>query len=189
MNRIVWDYLDRRMNDSRSSRNDSRRDYRRDGRMDRRDYESTTREYGHGPEDSRDYRRMKEYEDERDYRRDYEDGHNVPLELSKSDIYAWKHAMKNADGSKGGHYDLQQVVQVADKLGIHFKDFDEKELCIATNMLYSDYCTVLVKYIPHDKMLTACVELAKAFLEDEDAPAGSEKLALYYHCIVCSESV
>lgn len=189
MNRIVWDYLDRRMSDSRGSRNDSRRDYRRGGRMDRRDYESTTREYGHGPEDSRDYRRMRDYEDERDYRRDYEDGHDVPLELSKSDIYEWKHAMKNADGSKGGHYDLQQVVQAADKIGVHFKDFDEKELCITTNMLYSDYCTVLAKYIPHEKMLTACVELAKAFLEDEDAPAGSEKLALYYHCIVCSESV
>lgn len=186
MNRIVWDYLDRRMNDSRSSRMDSRRsDYRRSGR----DYESTTREYGHGPEDSRDYRRMRDYEDERDYRRDYSDGHDVPLELSKNDIYEWKHAMKNADGSKGGHYDLQQVMQAADRLGLNFKDFDEKELCITTNMFYSDYCLVLAKHVPHDKMLTVCVELAKAFLEDEDAPAGSEKLALYYHCIVCSDSV
>ena len=43
MNRIVWDYLDRRMSDSRGSRNDSRRDYSRSGRMDRRDYASTTR--------------------------------------------------------------------------------------------------------------------------------------------------
>jgi hypothetical protein len=97
--------------------------------------------------------------------------------------------MKNADGSKGGHYEMQQVVQAAERMGVKFKDFDEKELCITTNMFYSDYCTVLAKYIPHEKMLTVCVELAKAFLEDEDAPVGSEKLALYYHCIVCSESV
>ena len=181
MNRIVWDYLDKKMSNSRSFSN---RDYRRGGR---RDYESSTREYGHGI--SEDHRRMRDYENE-DYRRsDYADGHNVHLELSKNDIYEWKHAMKNADGSKGGHYELQQVVQTAERLGVHFKEFDEKELCITTNMLYSDYCTVLAKYVPHDKMLTACVELAKAFLEDEDAPEGSEKLALYYHCIVCSDEV
>lgn len=183
MNRIVWDYLDRRMNDSRRGSRDSAnsKDYRKD-------YESSTREYGYGP-DSRKTSRMRDYEDERDYRRDYADGHDVPLELSKHDMYEWKHAMKNADGSRGGHYELQQVVQAAERIGVSFKDFDEKELCIATNMLYSDYCTVLAKYVPHDKMLHICVELAKAFLEDEDAPAGSEKLALYYHCIVCSEQV
>lgn len=183
MNRIVWDYLDRRMG---GSRNDYREpDYRRGAR---KDYESTPREYGYGP-DGRDNNRMHNYESERDYRRMYDDGHNVPLELSKSDIHEWKRAMKNADGSTGGHYELQQVVQTADKIGAKYKDYDEKELCIATNMMYSDYCTVLNKYVTHDKLLHVCVELAKAFLEDEDAPAGSEKLALYYHCIVCDDSL
>lgn len=178
MNRIVWDYLDRKRDYGKDMR-----DYRRSGR----DYESSTREYGYGP-DHRDYSRMR-YEDERDYRRDYEDGHDVPLELSKHDIYEWEKTIRNADGSRGAHYDMQQVVQVAESLGIKFKDFDERELCMTANMLYSDYCTVLAKYVPHEKLLHACVELAKAFLEDEDAPEGSEKLALYYHCIVRSESV
>lgn len=31
------------------------------------------------------------------------------------------------------------------------------------------------------------VELAKAFLEDEDGPEPSEKLALYYYCIAEDE--
>lgn len=182
MNRIVWDYLDRKMGSS------DRRDYRRGVRgSGRSDYKSTTREYG--MEDRRDYNRMHDYEDERDYRRDYEDGHDVPLSLSKTDMYDWKHAMKNADGSKGAHYEMQQIMQVADKMGIDFKEYDEKELCITVNMLYSDYCLVLSKYVPHEKMLHCCVELAKAFLEDEDAPEGAEKLALYYHCIVCDGEV
>lgn len=176
MNRIVWDYLDRKRSDYRG---DTRRyDYNRKA------YETPTHEYGYGSD-----ARMRDYEDRRDYRRDYEDGHDVPLELSKKDIHSWERAMRNSDGSKGAHYDLQQVVQAAEHLGISFKDFDERELCVTTNMFYSDYCTVLAKYVPHEKMLHACVELAKAFLEDEDAPEGSEKLALYYHCIVNSESV
>lgn len=187
MNRIVWDYLDRRSGMSRSDSTDYRGDMR--GMSSRR--ESGTHEYG--MEDRRDYRRTRDYEDERgyrrDYRRDYEDGHDVPLELSKHDVQKWSRMMKNSDGSHGAHYEMQQVVQTAERLGIKFKDFDEKELCVATNMFYSDYYTVLAKHVPHEKMLTICVELAKAFLEDEDAPAGSEKLALYYHCIVCNDSV
>ena len=185
MNRIVWDYLARKSDDSRDEYRQENRSRERESGYGR--HESGTHEYG--VSDHRTSRRMYDYEDERDYRKSHNSTRDNPLELSKSDIQAWKHAMKNADGSKGGHYDMQQVVQTAERLNVKFKDFDEKELCITTNMFYSDYCTVLAKYVPHEKMLTVCVELAKAFLEDEDAPVGSEKLALYYHCIVCSESV
>lgn len=34
---------------------------------------------------------------------------------------------------------------------------------------------------------TITLELAKAFLEDEDGPEPSEKLALYYYCIAEDE--
>lgn len=184
MNRIVWDYLDRKTGGD--FRRDSRSGDNAMGRRDREDYRSSRRDY----EDNR----MRDYEDGRDYRRtgsryDYEDGHKERIELSKSDMHNWKRAMKNADGSKGAHYEMQQIIQVADKLGIKFRDYDEKEFCIAVNMFYSDYCEVIGKHIPHDKMLLFCAEMAQAFLEDEDAPEGSVKLALYYHCIVCSEEV
>lgn len=181
MNRIVWDYLDRKMGeDGRRRRNRRTGRYMSDRAMDRRDYD-----------DERDY---EEYRDERrsrrkDYEDDYADYAHERLELSKSDIHDWKRRMHNADGSKGAHYEMNEIMQAAEKFNIKFHEFDEKEFCVTVNMFYSDYCAVINKYVPHDKALYLYVEMAKAFLEDEDAPEGSEKLALYYHCIVCSDEV
>lgn len=182
MNRIVWDYLSSKMDeDGRRRRNPRTGRYMRDRAMDRRDREESS-DY----EDYRDERRNRR----RDYDEyDYESSHHEKLELNKSDMYDWKQKMRNADGSRGAHYDMQQIVQVAEKLGIKFNDFDEKEFCMTVNMMYSDYCTVISKYVPHEKSLMFYAEMAKAFLEDEDAPEGSEKLALYYHCIVSGEEV
>lgn len=181
MNRMILDRLERKMGEDHRRRRNSRT-----GRYmsDRRDYE-----------DERDYedrRRGRDYEDERDYRRDrrdYEDYGHERLELSKSDMHEWKRRMINADGSKGAHYEMQQIMSAAEKLGIKFHEYDEKEFCITVNMMYSDYCAVVNKHIPHEKALMFYAEMAKAYLEDEDGPEGSEKLALYYHCIVCDEEV
>jgi hypothetical protein len=181
----LMDRLDSRRGDRARSRDyeDERRGVRGSGRRDRRD--------------SRDYR---DYEDERDYEddrrdsedsRDYEDGRRRfsyedgnHLKLTKSDMHEWKRMLENADGTRGPHYDAQQIMSVAEKHNIRFKDFSEAELCLATNMMYADYCHALKKFIEQDKMLECCICLAKAFLEDEDGPEASEKLALYYHCIV-----
>ena len=51
-------------------------------------------------------------------------------------------------------------------------------------MLYSDYCEVLKNLVPKDKEDIVYTKMAQAFLEDEDATEGSEKLALYYKCYV-----
>lgn len=123
--------------------------------------------------------------DEEDY--DYEDsdyGHMEKMRLTKRDMQMWKKHMENADGTKGEHFEMQQIMAAAEKLGIRFKEYDEKELCIATNMLYSDYCEALKALVPKDKEDIIYVKMAKAFLEDEDAPEGSEKLYLYFKCIV-----
>jgi hypothetical protein len=106
------------------------------------------------------------------------------MKLSKKDIQTWKRKMMNADGSHGEHFDMQQIMSAAEKLGIKFKEYDEKELCITANMLYSDYCEVFKSLVPKDKEDVVYTKMAQAFLEDEDAPEGSEKLALYYKCIV-----
>jgi hypothetical protein len=116
-------------------------------------------------------------------RRDMRDYHNFP-KLSKTDLHHWKQMMENEDGTRGPHYDMQQIVAAAEKVGVHFEDFDEKEFCIAVNMMYSDYCKVAKRYVAPDKELAFFADLAKAFLEDEDGPEASEKLALYFHCIV-----
>ena len=186
MNKVVMDYLMRKMRQSE----DSRRDY-----ADERDYR--------GGGDSRDYRNSRDYEDSRDYRdrvgyersedsRDYgnvRDYHEAPsVFLTKHDMRKWDKMIENTDGTKGCHYSISEIIPCADKLGIKFKEFSEKEFCMAVNMMYADYGKTVKKYAKSsDEELCMCVELARDFLEDPDGPEPSEKLALYFHCIVNSE--
>ena len=135
----------------------------------------------------RDYHHEEMYDDE-DYRRyGYDRTSEGELHLSKKDMTEWKRNMVNADGSLGEHFDGQRIKEMAERLGIKYKGYDEKELCLVTNMLYSDYCEALKGVIPPEKELMTYVKLAKAWLEDEDAPEGSEKLALYYYDVICDD--
>ena len=175
---------------------DDERDYRRD--YDDRDY----RDYRRG--DRRDYEdgHRFEYEDDR---RDYEDGRrgvrgsgrgrmrdrddmgNKPKYLTKSEMHRWKEMLKNVDGSRGEHFDMQQCMAVANKLGLSFKEFTEKEFCMAMNMMYSDYCKTVRKYVPEEKHMMFYGDLALDWLEDPDGPEASEKLAKYFRKVVDSE--
>lgn len=60
-------------------------------------------------------------------------------------------------------------------------------LKMAANMLYSDLCEALRVVIPKDREAMMYAKMARYWLEDEDGPKGSEKLALYYYCIVDDE--
>ena len=137
------------------------------------------------------YSRGRDYGDDdyRDY--DYEmDGHHPSglMHLKKKDFMRWEKNLENADGSQGKHFSAEHVKKTAEQLGIKYRGFDEKELCMTVNMLYSDYCEVLKALIPQDKELVVYTKLAAAWLEDPDSPVeGSEKLALYYWCIVNDE--
>lgn len=191
MNKHLKDYLERKMSDSARG-GDSRRDSKdyRDGYEDgyadsRRDYMSR----GDSRRSMRDNRGMRDSEDERLYRgevevTDHRDMHDVPARLSKHDMKRWKQMLENVDGTRGPHYDMVQTMQAAEKLGIRFDEYDEGEFCLAVNMMYADYGQVVKKHAGGDKELMCCAELAKAFLEDPDGPDPSEKLALYFHCIV-----
>ncbi len=191
MNDTTLDYLMKRMEDRRrdSRRSDSRGSYdRRDGR-DRTD-ETDRRGYNHGNVDfegSMDFRRDRE--DSRDMRmRDRRDGHYEPLHLTKRDIKHWGSMIENTDGSHGCHYDMSDIDKIVDKLGIRFRDFGEMEFCMAVNMMYADYGHLFKRYASSSEdVLVMCAEMAKAFLEDPDGPEPSEKLALYFHCIVDSD--
>lgn len=197
MDRRLMDYLDRKMG-NRDYRSDSR-DNRRSSRMnrsgrDRRDYQDH-RDYN----DNRDYEdSRRDYNDYEDNRRDYNDGNQdyrendyrgPKMKLRKSDMKRWKNEMENSDGSKGEHFDMQQVMHAVDKLGLKFDEYDEKEFCLAVNMMYSDYGRTIKKYVSPEKELMVCAELAKDFFDDPDGPEPSEKLALYYYCIVDNEEV
>ena len=118
---------------------------------------------------------------------DYDDGRYDYADsdsLTKRDYMEWKRRLMNADGTQGEHFHSEDVMRMAEKLGVKYRGYDEKDLCMAMNMLYSDYCEALRNFIPKDQEPMLYLHLAKAFLEDEDAPDGKEKLALYYHCIV-----
>lgn len=206
MNQRVMDYLDRRMNPRGGRDRRDQRDYRDNRDMEGRDYDYDydmdgrrgVRGTGRGGRNyngrgrdraDRDERRFS-YEDSRDYdSRDYADYGQEPLRLTKSDMHQWKQMLRNADGSRGEHFDMQQIMQAAEKMNLRFNEYSEKEFCIVVNMMYSDYCAVVRKYIPPEKELHFYVELAKAWLDDADGPEPSEKLALYYHCIVSDEEV
>jgi hypothetical protein len=128
-----------------------------------------------------------EYPRDRDYRYYAGGDGQGKTKLKKSDIMKWKTQMQNADGSMGEHFDMHEVRQAAEKVGVKYEGYDEKEFCLAMNMLYSDFCEASRSFISKENEGAFYAKMAKAFLEDEDAPEGSEKLALYYYCIVDSD--
>lgn len=151
-------------------------DYAMDGRRDYRDYE-----------DGRDYARRGSlrYNYERDMRGDMDYDMDGPMKMPKHDMEKWKHSLKNADGTQGEHFKKEQIEQVAEKVGVEYEHYDEKDFCMVVNILYSDYAEALKGLFPPEKELMVYVKLAKAWLEDKDAAAkGSEKLMAYYYCIV-----
>lgn len=163
---------DRRSRDSREER-DYENDYEDGGYYDQLDERRGVRGSGRR-------RRMD--------RRDYEDGedyhHGHEMRLTKSDMTKWKREMENTDGTKGAHYDMQQVMQAAEKLGVKFHDFSEKELCLATNIIYSDFGQVIKRAVGEDKTLIVCTDMGVAYLDDPDGYEASEKLAIHYHCMM-----
>ena len=74
---------------------------------------------------------------------------------------------------------MSQILPIAEKMGYRFDHYDESEFCMVVNMLYSDMASAVMGLLPPDKELALFVRMAKNWLEDEDAPEGSKKLALY----------
>ena len=190
MNDKTLDYLMKRMEDKRSRNrydsreHDERTEHRYGSRHGNVDFEGSMDFRG----DSRDYRGStysRDYRDSRDYAKER---HEDSPRLTKHDLKRWGSMMENFDGSRGYHYDTAHIDEIADKLRLSFKDFSEKEFCATVNMMYSDYGHILKHYTSSsEELLMACAEMAKAFLEDPDGPEPSEKLALYFHCIVDAE--
>lgn len=131
-----------------------------------------------GTQDGRD---MFENDGARNNRRRRDRGES--LALSKHDMMHWKHILRNADGSRGEHFTPEQVKREVDRLGIRFDEYSESEFCMAMNMLYSDFCEVNRSFVSPDREPHYYAKLAQAWLEDDDGPTGSEKLALYFYSI------
>lgn len=89
----------------------------------------------------------------------------------------WTESMRNADGSTGPHWSMDQTKQVMEKRDI---DCDPVEFWVTMNMLYSDYSKVVKAH--GITSVDFYADLAKAFLDDEDAVEN--KLVAYYEYIV-----
>lgn len=88
----------------------------------------------------------------------------------------WTSHMENEDGSKGPHWSMAQTKQVQAQRGI---ECDPNEFFAAMNMVYSDYGKVAKKLSVNT--IDFYADMAKAFLDDKDAP--KDKLARYYFYI------
>lgn len=80
--------------------------------------------------------------------------------------------MENEDGTKGGHWTLEQTNSVAKQQSIVFSSFNEFDFNYVMNMVYSDYYGA----IPNE--LNYYFKIAKKFLMDKDACDG--KALKYY---------
>ena len=105
--------------------------------------------------------------------------------MTHDDIKCWNDKMKNADGTTGGHWTVDQTTSVASSYGVYFEHLDEMDWNVTLNMMYSDYCDVAKKMNVNNIEFYVC--MAKAFLFDPDGPGPEKKLGAYYHGIVCGK--
>jgi hypothetical protein len=177
---------------------DYRDDYRSDYPPDHRDYRGHMEYRGEFEHDGRrgrygmrdrgeDYRGDMRENYRGDMRGDSRRDYGEEMKLSRSDMKRWKHMLKNADGTEGEHFTNEQMHEAIHQVGAKFDTYDETELCMTANMLYSDLCESLHSMIPKEREAMIYAKMAKCWLEDEDGPPGAEKLALYYYCIVAGD--
>lgn len=164
---------DRYRDDDYGDYDDDMRDYRGGRHGGRMDYD-----YDDMP-DMRGRRRNARGQYMRD-RRDY--GDDMDDKLTEKEMKEWEKGLVNDDGSRGAHFQPEQIDQVARSLGIEPKEFGDGVLCMTVNMMYSDYCGVAKKF--GVDRIEFYIEMAKAFLKDKDFDGdGAEKLFLYYNFI------
>lgn len=90
----------------------------------------------------------------------------------------WTSGMVNEDGTRGPHWNADQVRQV---MAQHGMSGDPWKVYAVLNSVYSDYCKVFRKYGVGDK-LDFYVDMAKAWLSDSDAVP--DKAAAYFEYVV-----
>lgn len=146
-------------------------DYGYDYNMGMRDRNDYARRYGYFDYNTEDYARNRDYRDYRDYAED-------DYKLSKKEIREWNKKLQK----EGGKYTEEQIMPLAQQMGIRFDEFSPELLTAVTNMMMTDYGMVINADLP------MYVKLAKAFLCDEDFDGEPEEKAyLYYKSIVEQE--
>lgn len=118
----------------------------------------------------------------RDYGYDYgyDDYGDYGETLSEKELEHWCEKLKKQlDDQEKQMFHKDMISQKAKSMGMQMKGFGEKELEVATLMVYTDYKRTI------GKNPDMAIRLAYDWLTDEDvAVKGAEKLAVYYDCIV-----
>lgn len=99
------------------------------------------------------------------------------VEFNEEIAREWTKKMHNEDGSKGEHWNMDQVKKLMTQRGVQY---NTAEVYAIMNALYSDYCKVFKKYGFNSP--EAYLDLALAWLNDSDAVPN--KAMMYYECIV-----
>ena len=80
--------------------------------------------------------------------------------------------LENEDGTKGGHWTLEQTNSVARNKGVQYTNFNEYDFCYTMNMIYSDYYGAVRDDVEN------YYNLSIKFLKDKDF--GEGKAFCYY---------
>lgn len=88
--------------------------------------------------------------------------------LSEELAIEWVSSMRNKDGTRGGHWTIEETSQ-------YKGNYDKFDWYVVLNMMYSDFYSP--KFSPSDY-----IQLAKDWLEDSDV--NPNKLLHYYRYIV-----
>ena len=183
--KLMRDYISRKTG---GNRDDMERDERRGSRggsmRDERDY---PHDY---PRDDRYDDRYDDSRRSRNSRGQFTDRHyeeeDVGAHLSRSDMRRWSSNLKNKDGTRGPHFERDHVRELVEKMKLEFEEYTFDELLMTMNMLYSDYCKI-VRFNENEMKIAKYIEMAMAFLEDDDGYPPSDKLARYYCFVVPHE--
>ena len=106
------------------------------------------------------------------------------MEFTEEDAKAWTARMKNADGTTGPHWTMEQTTAVAESMGIQEPVVPRWAWGVTMNMMYSDYYQVAVEFGLNRPEFYAA--LAKVFLLDKDGTGPEQKLMAYYEHIARS---
>ena len=141
--------------------------------------------YGGGQDMARGRHRDYGYDYNYDYGYDYAGDYGE--NLTKEELEHWKKKlMKEVDEQDKHFFESGVISQKARQMGAEMKHYNEDELALVTLMVYTDYCKTIKKYVGGN--MDIYIELAKDWLEDKDsALKGSERLAVYYDCIIEGE--
>lgn len=110
-----------------------------------------------------------------------EDHDEPETEFDRATAMQWAAAMRNADGTTGPHWSMDQTNAIADGMGVQETEIPRWAWGVTMNMMYSDYYPVAVEFGLNRPEFYAA--LAKAFLLDKDGPGPERKLMAYYEHI------